>query len=97
MSSKKQGKSNNKKSGSSAGGYKGPKGDEETLGYNVFDYGKLNHNQYNKTLEAILSLIGRTYPQPGNTITSIRQGARVVIPDIPTPAYADETVGDAAQ
>ena len=59
MSLKKQSKSNTKKSGSNTGGgYKGPKGDEDSLGYNVFDYGKLNHNQYNKTLEAILSLIG---------------------------------------
>ena len=97
MSSKKQNKTNTKKSGNSAGGYKGPKGDEESLGYNVFDYGRLNHNQYNKTLEAILSLIGQTYSQPGNTITSIRQGARVNIPDILTPAYEDETTGDVAQ
>ena len=32
--------------------YRGPKGDEEALGYNVFDYGRANNqNQYNKTLE----------------------------------------------
>ena len=34
------------------------KGDEEGLGYNVFDYGKANNqNQYNKTFEAIISHI----------------------------------------
>ena len=55
--------------------YKGPKGDEEALGYNVFDYGRANNqNQYNKTLETIISHIGRTYTQPGNIITSICNG-----------------------
>ena len=79
--------------------YKGPKGDEEALGYHVFDYGRANNqNQYNKTLEAIISHIGRTYTQPGNIITSICNGARVAIPAVPTPTYEDEEDGnDAAQ
>ena len=50
-----------------------PKGDEESLGSDVFDYGKHNQNQFNRTLKAILSLIGRTFSQPRNTITSIRK------------------------
>ena len=69
--------------------YKSQKGDEETLGSNVFDYGKHNQNQFNKTLEAILSLIGRTFPQPGNTITSIRRLAEVTLVEPPTPTYQD--------
>ena len=55
-------------------------GDEEALGTNVFDYGQLNKmNQFNKTLEAIISHIGRTYNQSGNIISSIRTGSRVVL------------------
>ena len=70
------------------------KGDEESLGNNVFDYeqqGKMN--QYNKTLEAILSFIGRTYTQPGNVIRSIWALSSVTIPDPPTPTYVDDSTG----
>ena len=55
-------------------------GDEEALGTNVFDYGQLNKmNQFNKTLEAIISHIGRTYTQSGNIISSIRSGGRIAL------------------
>ena len=36
-------KKNQSKKTNPSGGYKGPKGDEEDLGYNVFDYGKANN------------------------------------------------------
>ena len=64
-----------------------PKGDEESLGSEVFDYGRHNQNQYNRTLEAILSLIGRTFSQPGNTITSIRKLEKVDLPEPRVPTY----------
>lgn len=80
------------------GGYKGPKGDDEDLGYNVFDYGKANNqNQFTKTLEAIISHIGRNYRQPGNIIISIRNEEEVTILAIPMPDYQDDTVKDAAE
>ena len=42
------------------------KGDEEALKTNVFDYGQQGKmNQYNKTFEAIISYIGRSYIKPG--------------------------------
>ena len=69
--------------------YKAQKGDEVTLGSNVFVYGKHNQNQYNRTLEAILSLIGRTFPQPGNTITSIRKLTEVTLSEPSLPSYQD--------
>lgn len=69
------------------GGEYKPRGDEEVLGYNVFDYGKHNQNQDNKTLETILSLIGRTYQQPSNTITLIRRLRKEMIPDVISPNY----------
>ena len=57
MSSKKTG---NK--GGTNSKFKGTKGDEDALGYHVFDYGKDNsQNQFNKTFEAIISYIGQTY------------------------------------
>ena len=66
-------------------------GDEEALGSNVFDYGRLNKmNQFNKTLEAIISHIGRTYTQSGNIISSIRMGSRVVLQGPQAPVYQDE-------
>ena len=87
-----------KKSAGSPYKPKGPKGDEEALGYHVFDYGKANNqNQYNKTFEAILGHIGRNYSQSGNIITSMRRGQRVNIPPIPTPTYEDEAAGTAAE
>ena len=83
----------NKKNESS---YRNPKGDEELLGTDVFDYGKHNQNQYNKTLEAILSLIGRTFSQPGNTITSIRKLEKVTLrePSVPTYISVDKQKTD---
>ena len=77
-------KKNNRKN---EGSYRAPKGDEESLGSDVFDYGKHNQNQYNKTLEAILSLVGRTFPQPGNTITSLRKLEKVVLAEPAVPTY----------
>ena len=45
-------------------------GEEQKLGNNVFDYGRLNNqNQYNCTLEAILAYIGRKYKLSADTIT----------------------------
>ena len=74
---------------------KGSKGDEEGLGYNVFDYGKANNqNQYNKTFEAIISHIGRSYSQPGNIIKSLREGKKMDIPHIGVPNFQDDTTGD---
>ena len=96
MSSKKQ---DSKKSGYQ--GYsnktKGPKGDEEGMGYHVYDYGKANNqNQYNKTFEAVISFIGRNYKQPGNIITSLRNGERVDVPGVATPTYADDVAAGEA-
>ena len=77
--------------------FKGVKGDEEALGYNVFDYGKANsQNQFNKTFEAIISHIGRSYPQPGNIIKSLREEKSLDIADIAAPDYEEETGKDAA-
>ena len=91
-------KKQNPKKTNPSGGYKGPKGDEEELGYHVFDYGKANNqNPFNKTLEAIISHIGRNYRQPGNIITSIRNKQEVIIPLVPTPTFQDESVKDADQ
>ena len=88
-------KKQNPKKTNPSGGYKGPKGDEEDLGYHVFDYGKANNqNQFNKTLEAIISHIGRNYRQPGNIITSKRNKQEVIIPLVPTPKFQDESVKD---
>ena len=81
-------KKNQSKKTNPSGGYKGPKGGEEDLGYNVFDYGKANNqNQFNKTLEAIISHSGCNYRQPGNIITSIRNGEEVTIPLVPMPNF----------
>ena len=76
--------------------YRSPKGDEDSLGSDVFDYGKHNQNQYNKTLEAILSLIGRTFSQPGNTITSMRKLEKVVLrePEVPTYKNVEDLKND---
>ena len=64
----------------------------------MFDYGKLNNqNQYNKTLAAIISYIGQTYSQPGNIITSMRNGAYVNIPQVATPTYVSEDDGTEAE
>ena len=58
-SGKKSNKGGNSKQSTRPSRPYSPKGDEEALGYHVFDYGKLNNqNQYNKTLEAIISYIG---------------------------------------
>ena len=85
-----------KKSAVASSKPKGPKGDEEALGYHVFDYGKANNqNQYNKTFDTILGHIGCNYSQSGNIITSMRQGHRVNIPPIPTPTYENEDTGTA--
>ena len=76
---------------------KGIKGDEEALGYHVFDYGKANsQNQFNKTFEAIISHIGQTYPQPWNVIKSLREKKAIDIANIPVPNYEEETGADAA-
>ena len=93
MSSKKTG---NK--GKSSSKLKGIKGDEEALGYHVFDYGKANsQNQFSKTFEAIISHIGQTYPQPGNVIKSLRNEKAIVIDDIAALDYEDEAGKDAAE
>ena len=61
----------------------------------MFDYGKANNqNQFNKTLEAIISHIGHNYRQPGNIITSIRNEQEVIIPLVPTPKFQDESDKD---
>ena len=74
------------------------KGDEEALGNNVFDYGQQGKmNQFNKTFEAIISHIGRTYPQPGNVIKSLRNEKAIDIEDIQAPDYEEETGKDAAE
>ena len=87
--SKKTSKFRKKNYGGSRG-YK-PKGDEESLGTNIFDYGRANNqNQYNKTLEAVISFIGRTYSQPGNIIKSIRKLQKLEFPPVLTPDYASE-------
>ena len=92
MSSKKTG---NK--GGTTSKFKGIKGDEEALGYHVFDYGKANsQNQFNKTFEAIISHIGQTYPQPGNAIKSLCKEKEIDIANIPVPNYEEETGEDAA-
>ena len=86
-------KKQNPKKTNPSGGYKGSKGDKEELGYHVFDYGKANNqNQFNKTLEAIISHIGRNYRQPGNIITSIRNKQEVIIPLVPAPMFEDENI-----
>lgn len=72
-------------------------GDEPALGSNVFKYKRLNNlNQYTQTLEAIISLIGRTYKQPREIITSIREKSKVTITPPSLPAYEDETAGSDA-
>ena len=71
------------------------KGDEESLGNYVFDYGQQGKmNQYNKTFEAIISYIGRTYSQPGNAISSLRAVRMIDIADPPTLNYQNDTTGD---
>ena len=88
-------KKQNPKKTNPSGGYKGPKGEKEELGYHAFDYGKANNqNQFNKMLEAIISHIGRNYRQPGNIITSIRNKQEVIILHVPTPTFQDESVKD---
>ena len=96
MSSKKQqAKRSNQQGYSNTSRIKGSKGDEEALGYNVFDYDKANNqNQYNKTFEAIISHIGCTYHQPGNIIKSPREGKKVDIPQIGVPNFQDDTTSD---
>ena len=67
---------NNRRNDKSTGGSWSSKarGDEEALRTNVFDYGRQEKmNQYNKTLEAIISHVGRSYNQPGNLISSLRE------------------------
>ena len=75
---------------------KGSKGDEESLGYHVFGYGTANdQNQYNKTLETIISFIGRNHKQSGNIITLIRSGVKLMTQAPATPNYKDDQDKDA--
>ena len=70
------------------------KGDEESLGTNVFDYGQQGKmSQYSKTFKAIISHIGRIYSQPSNVIVSLRSGHKVDIPELATPTYKNDTTG----
>ena len=72
-------------------------GEEQELGNNVFDYRRLNNqNQYNRTLEAILAYIGRKYKLSADTIKSLRNLQKVIIPNLALPSYRDDSTGDAA-
>ena len=81
MAKKSQEKNPSKSSWSSRA-----KWDEESLGTNVLDYGQQGKmNQFNKTFEAIISHIGRTYHQPGNVISSLRSGRKIDMADPAAP------------